>query len=281
MGYQAPIDLTDPHGRRYHGRVRPASAGLRKLLAAALEDDWLDALPAELPPVGLLSATATRIRIEDENIDVVVKRIPPDRPRWYELLATPWQRSRAHRAYAWSHRLRAHGIVTPRPLAYIERRSASRLAPSVVISEHVAAPTLEELRDRDLSNTDKRVLIDRVASLLAKMHNLRLLHADFHVGNLLVHDDELYVLDLESMRPYGRSARVAMKNLVRLNRDFLDTSMVSRSDRMRFLDRYLRHAADRRRRRRALFDKVRLKTEAKLVERGERFVPGLKLDAGI
>ena len=144
----------------------------------------------------------------------------------------------------------------------------------MVATEYVAAPTLEQLRDRGLAGVDKRRLIDRLATLYAGLHERRLLHADLHVGNILVTDSDLHIVDLESVRPFGSAARVVTKNLVRLNRDFLDTSLVSSADRMRFLDRYLRHEADRRRRRRTIFVRVHELTVAKLAERGQRFTAG-------
>ncbi len=285
MGYQAPITFTDERGRAYRGLVRPDARALfghdlGRLLRAP-DDAWIDELPVHLAPVGRLSDNAVRVHAEGLDLDVVVKRVPPDRVRWYAWPFSFTSMSRARRAFEWSHRLRAYGVTTPRPLAYIERRRAPRHGPSLYVSEFIEAPTLERLRDRDLEATDKRRLIERLAALLAAMHDRRLLHADFHVGNLLVAPDALYVLDLESMRPFGFGSRVAMKNLVRLNRDFLDLGLVTRTDRMRFLDRYLRHQADRRRRRRALFESVRRRTEEKLLERGERFVPRLKVGSGI
>lgn len=285
MGYQAPISFTDERGRAWRGLVRPDaralfSQDLGRVLRAP-DDTWVDELPVDMAPVGRLSERAIRVHVESLDADVVVKRIPPERVRWYAWPFAFASMSRARRAFEWSHRLRAFGVTTPRPLAYVERDHAPRLGPSLFVSEYIEAPTLERLRDRELEAIDKRRLIERVAELLRVMHDRRLLHADFHVGNLLVAPEALYVLDLESMRPFGFGSRVAMKNLVRLNRDFLDLGLVTRTDRMRFLDRYLKHQADRLRRRRALFEAVRRRTEDKLLERGERFVPRLKVGSGI
>ncbi|MEQ8280382.1 MAG: lipopolysaccharide kinase InaA family protein [Deltaproteobacteria bacterium] len=281
MGYQSPLAFTDDAGDAWRGLARP---DVRDLLTPELgrllrSDEWVDALPADFAPVGQLSANAVRVQAGD--FDLVLKRVPADHIRWWASPVAVFQGSRARRAFEWSHRLRAFGITTPRPLAYLERRRGPRFAPSLFVAEYVEAPTLERLRDAGLEDTDKRQLIDRVAGLLATMHARRLLHADFHVGNVLVAPEALYVLDLESMRPYGRRSGVVLKNLVRLNRDFLDLGLVTSADRMRFLDRYLKHQADRSRRRRSLFDVVRVKTEAKLLERGEQFVPRVKVGSGI
>lgn len=268
MGYQARIDVTDAAGLRWAGACRPGADDIRQILeSVALSEDWADALPPHAAPVGMLSENVLRIRVDGADHDIVVKRIPSER----RALPAVLRRSRAARAYEWAHRLRAFGFATPRPLGYVERRNSPSRAPCVIACEYVEAPTLEQLRDRKLAGVDKRSLIERLARLFAGLHERKLLHADLHVGNILVTDEDLYVLDLESMRPLGTTSRVVTKNLVRLNRDFLDTSLISNSDRMRFLDRYLWHEADRRRRRRTIFARVRTLTEAKLAERGQRF----------
>ena len=58
---------------------------------------------------------------------------------------------------------------------------------------------------------------------------------------------------------------------MRLNRDFLDTRLITTTDRLRFLTHYTRHQPNRRAVRLALFERIHSATQSKLVERGEAF----------
>ena len=94
-----------------------------------------------------------------------------------------------------------------------------------------------------------RRLIDRVAALIAALHERRLSHRDLKAANLLVRDvsrltgDEdicLQLIDLvgvRRLRKLRRSRR--LQNLARLNASFHDHPDLTRSDRLRFLRVYL------------------------------------------
>ncbi|MFO0723736.1 MAG: lipopolysaccharide kinase InaA family protein [Myxococcota bacterium] len=227
-----------------------------------------------------LGPRSVQVRQEGAKVEhFVIKLSLPKATNVLGRLAERGRRSRGHRAYLWGHRLRALGIETPRPLGFLERAHAPARHPSFSVSEFIFAPSLIDLRDQQLlagahpgALGEKRMLLRRVAQLFARLHAEGLFHGDLHAGNLLVRDGALMVIDLESFRSLRLRDRARAKNLVRLNRDFLDRRQLSTTDRMRFLAAYTQHLPAKARLRRDLFVELLEATEAKLRARGEAFV---------
>ncbi len=250
---------------------------------AALEA-WRAVLPDGVMFVRLFSTRCVHLHLPSAaTIQHVVVKVALPRPSTgLRRLAETVERSRSHRSHLWAHRLRALGIDTPRPLGYVEHERTPARHASFAAFEHVGAPTLMDIRDGRLSLlptlgaggiAEKRALLVRVATLLARMHAHGLFHGDLHPANILVEKDRLLVVDLDSMRSVSFPGRAELKNLVRLNRDFLDTRLVTRTDRLRFLRTYLRSQADPETRLRALWQRLQTATAEKLVERGQAFGP--------
>ncbi|MCC7384690.1 MAG: phosphotransferase [Deltaproteobacteria bacterium] len=288
MGYHWPVQLKDGHSDEWTGEHRPELIDLRPLFARLIEmrpgenlpiEEWRAVLPPELHLVRMLGPRSVHVHTRAAQVrDLVIKLcLPRLGSRWRRLTA-PVRHSRSHRAYFWAHRLRALGIETPRPLGFIERAHQPAMAMSFTVSEYIFAPTLTELRDQAFAPAEgradalleKRTLIRRVAELIDDLHRRGLFHGDLHAGNLLVAEGSLVLIDLESVRSARLRSRGQLANLVRLNRDFLDTKLVSRADRLRFLEAYLRRDGDRTERR-ELFARVATETDKKLAERGEAF----------
>ncbi len=209
---------------------------------------------------------------------LVLKALPPRTARGLALMVK--RTSRAQRADLWAYRLRSFGIESPRPLGYVQMRRSPERAFSFRAYEFLAGVTLAELRDArfqatglGLGSSTKAAVGEQLAALVRSLHAQGIFHGDLHAKNILVTKDGMALLDLESIRTFWASRRrMVIKNLVRLNRDFLDLSLVTRTDRMRFLQTYLQHEADRDAGRRALWRRVQVATEVKLRARGESFL---------
>lgn len=292
MGHHWPLSFEDSRAQRWVGEHRPELIDLAPVFARLVEmepgetlptEAWRAALPPHVTLLRLLGPRSAHVHVREAKVrDLVIKLSLPRVDSTWRRLTLQARHSRSHRAYFWAHRLRALGIDTPRPLGFIERSEHAAFEKSFSVAEFVFAPSLTELRDERLAPVEggrdvlleKRTLIRMVADFLRELHAKGLFHGDLHAGNLLVADGGVMLIDLESVRPLGLTRHAALKNLVRLNRDFLDTSLISRSDRLRFLDQYLRHQSDRREKRRSLFSRVAEETQDKLQARGEGFWRG-------
>ncbi len=288
MGYETRLEIDDQRGRRWRGVHRPEFIDLAPLLTALIDLDWeayaedgLAEVPQEtwqktLPPsarmIRKLGPNAVHLMLLDAPLvqNIVLKLVHPKRggARW---LTAALRRSRAHRSYLWAHRLRALAIDTPRPLGFLEMGRSPSSALSFGVFEYVEAPTLLQTGAQLGTLKDKRRTIQQVATFLRTMHAQGVFHADLHAENLLVDQERVWVIDLESMRKVRFIHRAALRNLVRLNRDFLDTRAITTSDRLRFLKTYLYHQPDRVAQCRHFWAQVAKATTLKLLERGEAF----------
>lgn len=288
MGDAGPLSFRDSRSGLWVGEHRPDLIDLRGIFTRLVElqpgenlptPAWRQALPPEVHLIRLLGPRTAHVHYPGAGIpDLVIKMSQPRTSNAWRQLTAKVRHSRAQRAYLWAHRLRAIGIETPRPLGFVERADAPTLHPSFVVSEYIFAPTLVEIRDRRFATADareflaeKRALVRRLAETLRTLHRNGVFHGDLHAGNVLVTDDAIMVIDLESLRDLRLPGAARFKNLVRLNRDFLDTRLITTADRMRFVAHYLRHVPDPRGQSRALFKRIHAATQSKLVERGEAF----------
>lgn len=288
MGYAARLALMDAAGQAWVGEHRAESAELGALLAnlpaldvAVLTDEvgaaaaWAHALPTGVELRAVLRPAVVHLRLSSGPIrEVVVKLVRPSVDRGPIGWLRRFERSRAQRAHLAAHRLQAIGVLAPRPLGYLERRRGPRRHPSFCVYEHLAGRTLLEVaasRAGPGQRSARWVLLRQVADLYARLHQHGIFHADLHAGNLLVTEHGLAPIDLVSLRRISFRERAALKNLARLNRDFLDRGALSTADRYRFLLAYLRHQASPRAQVKGLFRAVLQETLAKLERYGGAF----------
>jgi tRNA A-37 threonylcarbamoyl transferase component Bud32 len=288
VGYAARLALRDAAGLAWCGEHRAESVELAGLLAslpaldsAVLTDEvgaaaaWAHVLPTGVELVTVLRPAVVHLRLSSGPIrEVVVKLVRPSLDRGPIGWLRRFERSRAQRAHLAAHRLQAVGVMTPRPLGYLERRRAPRQHPSFCVYEHLAGHTLLEVAATRVGPEQRMArwdLLRQVAELYARLHQHGIFHADLHAGNLLVTEHGLAPIDLVSLRRFSFRERAALKNLARLNRDFLDRGALSTADRFRFLLAYLRHQSSARAQARDLFRAVHQETLAKLERYGGAF----------
>jgi tRNA A-37 threonylcarbamoyl transferase component Bud32 len=173
--------------------------------------------------------------------------------RWSDPWTALFRAAPALRSYVMGHGLLLRCLPTPRPLAVWYRYRCGLAQQGYLLTEKVAdALDLRSFLDRLVTlpaaefRRRLRLLIARIAHLLAKLHERRLSHRDLKAANLLVStsnsesDVSLHFIDLvgvRRLRKLRRSRRV--QNLARLNTSFLDHPGLTRSDRLRFLRVYL------------------------------------------
>jgi serine/threonine protein kinase len=102
-----------------------------------------------------------------------------------------------------------------------------------------------DLLDEPLKTQVLRVLVEKVAHLTRKMHDLAVSHRDLKSPNLMVSesggDIKIWLVDLVGVRththlPDDRKAQ----NLARLNSSFVNSKQISNTEKLRFLRQYLK-----------------------------------------
>ena len=124
------------------------------------------------------------------------------------------------RAFRYPLRMRALGIETPEPIAYIEERSFGILGLSYFISQQCGYEhTLKDVGDAEPGTYEE--LAESLGRFTAEMHDKRVLHRDFSPGNVLYHMDEdgdyhFSLVDINRMHFGPVSEKQGCLNFIRL-----------------------------------------------------------------
>jgi tRNA A-37 threonylcarbamoyl transferase component Bud32 len=169
----------------------------------------------------------------------------------------PWtalvRRSPALRSWILGHGLRERCLPTARPLAVLHRYRHGLCQEGYLLTVKIAdAVDLHASLRRldDLTCAERQAVlrqrIHQVADLVRDIHRRRLSHRDLKAANLLVqgaHGTDagaVWLIDLVGVRCQEKlSWRRRVQNLARLHASFLDSSDLTRTDRLRFLRDYL------------------------------------------
>ncbi len=149
--------------------------------------------------------------------------------------------------WALLNRLASEGIACPRPIAVGEELTGSRELRSALLSEGVPGRSLERwMSERDTPDRPMiRRLIGPTADFVARFHGRGYIHRDLYLSHLFFDPDatperSLHLIDLARVihPPRGR-LRWIVKDLAALNFS-TPVHLVSNTDRLRWLKRYLR-----------------------------------------
>ena len=155
-------------------------------------------------------------------------------------------RSLAGNEWAWIQRLTGDGIPCVEAVAYGEEVRKGREVRSAGLTAEAAGRSLEKWV-REWGEADRpivRRLVPATASLISRLHGCGYIHRDLYLSHLFYDpsqpvDRSLRLIDLQRViRPRWRLRRWIVKDLASLNFS-TPSGLVSRSDRLRWLRRYL------------------------------------------
>jgi tRNA A-37 threonylcarbamoyl transferase component Bud32 len=168
--------------------------------------------------------TATVVKGALNGRPVVIKRY--NIKNWRHAIGRSLRMTRAEHSWRMAHLLEILGIDSLRPVALLERRRGPLRGVAYFISTWIDAPDLLSVgMQRPLSDAELLAL----AALLRQMIAARLSHGDFKANNLLLRDDQLAIIDLDSMRRHSSAEtfqRAFARDLKRLQRNWPDDSAV-------------------------------------------------------
>jgi len=166
-----------------------------------------------------------------ENHGRTVWRVPSGSPALYvKRFPAQFFRDRARQEADMLKALEAASIPCPRLVALARDEKGT-----YIVTEEIADAA--ELRERLLrGGTGARTLLAALGKLAKELHDAGIEHLDFHVGNVLVRGETLFVLDVHRARPKKLSRDRRLDGAAFTAMSFVDT--VPTTDVVRFFRAY-------------------------------------------
>ena len=95
--------------------------------------------------------------------------------------------------------------------------------PIYLITGYLPAESCEIYFNGERSVQEKQMMANKITHLLKGLADLFIAHGDLKASNILIKDDQPYLIDLDSMRQYSNSktcARASMKDWNRFIRNW-------------------------------------------------------------
>jgi hypothetical protein len=158
-----------------------------------------------------------------------------------------FRKSRALKSWIAANGLIVRGLLTPQPLAMIEKRFGPILRENFYICRWLDAPELNTyITGRQWSAPDKKQFIRSLAHTIARLHAQGIYHGDLKSNNILVRAQaaswDFFFIDLDRVY-FSRSLTFQRRanNLAQINASVAD--VMTLRDRLRFFRIYSRTAA--------------------------------------
>ena len=160
--------------------------------------------------------------IKPDNRPMVVKRYNIKNIR--HALSRCFRPTRASISWKNANQLLFSGILTPRPVMFLEKRNGPFRSTAYFLMEYVdGIDCYNLLHSNQPKNINLKNLANKFTKMLQKLADASLNHNDFKATNfILAHDGSLYILDLDGMcecrfrwlfkRSFKKNCRRLMKN---------------------------------------------------------------------
>ena len=180
--------------------ARMAGVDLEKLLG----NPQSGCQKGDLPKDAILfkeDRATTLYRMPSAVGDLMVKRY--NTKNLWHLLRRNFQVSRARNCLEIAEKYSDAGIRVAQPVAMIESRMGPFAGRSWYISRFVDSVMLSDYLDRENWAVPLQSIQGKITALFEIFRNHALSHGDMKATNLLVHDDDLVVIDLDSAKQHG------------------------------------------------------------------------------
>lgn len=213
-------NCTDVIWQRSEGFVvaRNAHVALPNLHPALLE--------AAMQTGGILKDgnTATVVRTHLAQQDVVIKRY--NIKNILHALGRSWRPSRAASSWSNAHRLQYYGLLTPQPLAMLEKRFFGLRGEAYFVSATSVLPDASIFFKATRDEVLRTEALRQLALTCYQFYLLQLSHGDMKATNLQINPQgRIIVMDLDSMRQHDcakRALRAHVRDLRRLLQNWKD-----------------------------------------------------------
>ena len=151
--------------------------------------------------------TTTVALLSKDGESLIIKRY--NTKNLWHALRRPFRRSRAANYWHMAKLYEQSGLSLPNPVAYIENRFGPLRGKSYFINEYIQGENLltylTNCRQRpDVDKTERQVI-----ELFEMLYSAGIVHGDMKATNILVHDDKLFLLDLDASRKTNKQVLFA------------------------------------------------------------------------
>jgi len=192
--------------------------------------------------------------------------------------------NKAQKTWRFARLLLAKGLSTPPPVFYVLRNitcmKSEHMVGTLGIDRSISLRDFiqSHFKPGNVSTSDKRRFIKKLAVFMARLHLAGIYHGDLTARNIIVkpagdvYESQLYLIDLDAIRSTRWiSDRRRVKNLDELGRNFLDLSIVDGLDRACFLKHYLGTYTRDRWGFRSSMERIQARTGYRLERHGQQF----------
>lgn len=145
------------------------------------------------------TCTVSLVTMADEKL--VFKRYNI-KSRWYGFLGA-FRKSRAANSWANAHRLLMYQIPTAKPVAFIEERVSLLSKRAYFVTSYIDAPDVKAyFADDNINNQSKKQVAENLARLFFKLRHLSVAHGDCKASNIKVLNQQVVLIDLDSLHEY-------------------------------------------------------------------------------
>jgi len=138
--------------------------------------------------------------VQVDGIDLVIKY--HNFKDWLHRLRRYFRPTRASRNWYYSHLLLARGVWVPKPVACIETCIGPLRGESYFIYEYVSGMKGEDYFRVNRHDPVRAARgMELVVDLMRRIKDLRLIHGDVRVSNLIFRGDRVCLLDLDDIKP--------------------------------------------------------------------------------
>jgi tRNA A-37 threonylcarbamoyl transferase component Bud32 len=149
-------------------------------------------------------ATCTVWATQVGALPLVIKRY--NSQGWFKGLIQKVVRGRAMESWENSHLLGFYGVATPRPLAVLKQSIGWWKTSSYFLTEEMDGICIYYwLLDEARTDAEKKDMVKKVAELLVQLRAHKISHGDMKVANWFVVDNEVVLIDLDTMKKYRSS----------------------------------------------------------------------------
>lgn len=156
------------------------------------------------------SATVIKININQRTF--VIKRYNI-KNIWHRIRRF-FKKTRAANSWRLAQKLFSQGILTPKPVAIVEKKFLSFKGKSYFIMEYVQGLNLGDYIAQ-ANFTEINALSKKIFTLFKNLKEMGLIHGDFKKTNIIIHNDNPILIDLDGMKEY----RINKKFFHKFNKD--------------------------------------------------------------